>query len=59
MLANRRSAMAKAHTDLQALVLPPSLFTSVLKIDQKADSKVIETLSERLKNTNEQLSDKE
>ena len=45
VLANRRSAMAKAHTDLQALVLPPSLFTNVLKIDQNADSKVIETLS--------------
>jgi membrane protein len=59
VLANRRSAMAKAHTDLQALVLPPPLFANVLRIDPKADSKVIETLSERLRHTNEQLSSME
>jgi membrane protein len=55
VLANRRSATAKADSDLRALVLPPSLFAQILTIDRNADNKVIETLSERLKQTNEQL----
>jgi membrane protein len=56
VLSNRRSATAKADTDLTVLTLPPALFNDILKIDQNADHKVIETLSERLKHTNEQLS---
>jgi membrane protein len=55
VLANRRSATAKADSALTALVLPPSLFVQILTIDRNADNKVIETLSERLKQTNEQL----
>jgi membrane protein len=56
LLENKRSATAKAASGLSALVLPPSLFKQILTIDQNADTKVIETLSERLKHTNEQLS---
>lgn len=55
VLANRRSATAKADSALTALALPPSLFVQILTIDRNADNKVIETLSERLKQTNEQL----
>jgi membrane protein len=55
VLANRRSATAKADSVLTALVLPPSLFVQILTIDRNADNKVIETLSERLKKTNERL----
>jgi membrane protein len=55
VLASRRSATAKADFTLTALVLPPSLFVQILTIDRNAENKVIETLSERLKQTNEQL----
>jgi membrane protein len=55
VLSNKRSAAAKANSDLTALILPPRLFKQILAIDQNADNKVIETLSERLKLTNEQL----
>jgi membrane protein len=55
VLANKRSATAKADSALTALVLPSSLFEQILTIDQNADNKVIETLSERLKHTNDQL----
>ncbi|MDR2192896.1 MAG: YihY/virulence factor BrkB family protein [Treponema sp.] len=55
LLANKRSATAKAADDLTALVLPPALFQQIMTIDKNADNKVIETLSERLKHTNEQL----
>jgi membrane protein len=56
VLVNKRSATAKAASGLSALVLPSRLFKQILTIDQNADSKVIETLSERLRNTNDQLS---
>jgi YihY family inner membrane protein len=55
VLANKRSATAKAAADLTALVMPPCLFQRILTIDQNADNKVIEMLSERLKHTNDQL----
>jgi CRP-like cAMP-binding protein len=40
---------------LETLVLPPVLFERILAVDQNADSKVIETLSQRLKQTNERI----
>jgi membrane protein len=55
VLANKRSAAAKADSALTALVLPPSLFVQILTIDRNAGNKVIETLSERLKQMNEKL----
>jgi membrane protein len=55
VLANKRSAGAKAESDIETLVLPSALFENILAIDQNADNKVIETLSQRLKQTNERL----
>lgn len=55
VLANKRSATVKADAGFTALVLPPSLFKHILAIDKNADNKVIKMLSERLKHTNDQL----
>lgn len=55
VLANKRSATVKADADFTALVLPPRLFEHIMAIDKNADNKVIEMLSERLKHTNDRL----
>jgi membrane protein len=55
VLASKRSATVKADADFIALVLPPCLFEHILAIDKNSDNKVIEMLSERLKHTNDQL----
>ena len=50
-----RSATIKAHSDLRVLMIPPLLFQEVLKHSSDADQKVIEVLSERLRDVNEKL----
>jgi membrane protein len=55
VLAAGRSATIKAHADLKVLRIPFELFQEVLKSNADADRKVIENLSERLKNVNEKL----
>jgi len=50
-----RSAAIQALTDLETFCLSPELFEEVLKEDPDTDSRVIESFSERLKNTNERL----
>ncbi|MDR0563208.1 MAG: YihY/virulence factor BrkB family protein [Spirochaetaceae bacterium] len=55
LLAEGRSATIKAREELQVLVMPPDLFHEVLKNNTEADQKVIEILSQRLKDVNEKL----
>jgi hypothetical protein len=55
VLAGGRSATIKAHSDLQVLMISPLLFQDVLKYSSDADHKIIEMLSERLRDVNEKL----
>ncbi|WP_461257643.1 cyclic nucleotide-binding domain-containing protein, partial [Treponema sp. R80B11-R83G3] len=55
LLSGGRSATIKAHSDLQVLMIPFLLFQDVLKYSSDADQKVIEMLSERLRDVNEKL----
>jgi membrane protein len=55
ILDERRSATLKAHTDMETLVLSPLLFEEVLRNDPDIDKRVINTFSDRLKETNKKL----
>ena len=50
-----RAASIKAETDLEVLVIPPDLFSTILQIDPDTDQNLIITLSERLKLVNQQI----
>jgi membrane protein len=54
VLSQGRSATIIAESDVVVMALPPAVFSRILKIDQDTDGKVIRTLSERLKNADEQ-----
>jgi CRP-like cAMP-binding protein len=56
ILGEQRSATMKAHTDLDTLVLSPSLFEEVLHSDPDIDKRVINTFSRRLKDSNKKIS---
>jgi membrane protein len=55
LLSEARNATVKALTDTAAVVLPPALFAEVLASDTNMDRAVIESLSKRLKYTNEKF----
>jgi membrane protein len=56
VLGESRSATLKAHTDMETLVLSPLLFEEVLRNDPDIDKRIINTFSDRLKETNKKLS---
>ena len=53
--SDSRTASVKAETDLSVLVLPPELFSSILKHDPDTDKSIIKALSERLMSVNQQI----
>ncbi|MDR0444399.1 MAG: YihY/virulence factor BrkB family protein [Treponema sp.] len=55
LLSEQRSATVSAKTDISALALPPSLFEEILNNDTGIDRAIIEYMSRKLKNTNEQV----
>ena len=55
LLSEDRTATAKAKTEVTALVLPPPLFDEMLKYDTSMDRTIMELMSQRLKERNEQL----
>ncbi|MDL2228753.1 YihY/virulence factor BrkB family protein [Treponema sp. OttesenSCG-928-L16] len=55
LLSVERSATVKAKKKLTVMVLPPELFGEVLKTDPDTDRQIIETLSKRLKKTNDEF----
>ncbi|GHV81870.1 hypothetical protein AGMMS49991_04280 [Spirochaetia bacterium] len=55
MLDRGRSATVRANMDMAVLMLSSEFFEAVLKIDAAADRQVIESLSQRLKYTNEKF----
>jgi membrane protein len=50
-----RSAAVRAKTNMTAIALPPELFEKILKYDPETGRAVIEILSQRLKNADEQF----
>ncbi|MDR3201003.1 MAG: YihY/virulence factor BrkB family protein [Spirochaetales bacterium] len=59
LLSEARTATIKALKDTAALVLPPALFAEVLASDTNMDRAIIESLSKRLKSTNEKFRPRE
>jgi len=57
LLSENRTATVKAATDVSVLVLPPELFEGILECDPSLDRAIIEMLSERLKRSNEKISE--
>nr|AGS52156.1 ribonuclease BN-like family protein [uncultured bacterium contig00049] len=55
LLSEGRTATVKANTDVAAFALPLSLFDAILKNDNKLDRVLIEDISRRLKERNEQI----
>jgi membrane protein len=55
LLSEARTATAIAKTDVSALALPPAVFDEILKYDTSLDRTIIENMSQRLKNSNEQI----
>ena len=55
LLSENRTATAKAKTAVTALVLPPPLFDEMLKYDTSMDRTIMELMSQRLKERNEQI----
>jgi len=55
LLSENRTATVKAKTAVTALVLPPPLFDEMLKYDTSMDRTIMEHMSQRLKERNEQL----
>ena len=55
LLSEKRTATAKAKTEVTALVLPPFLFDEMLKYDTSMDRTIMELMSQRLKTRNEQF----
>jgi len=55
LLSEERSATIRAKTDVSVLMLPPSLFETILKHDKNLDRDIIEHMSRRIKSTNEHL----
>jgi membrane protein len=55
LLAEARTAEARAETNAVVLALPPELFNQVLVADPETARRVVEALSSRLKQTNERL----
>ena len=55
LLSENRSATIRAKTDITALALPPWIFDTILKYDADLDRSIIEYLSRRIKDRNEQI----
>jgi len=55
LLSEERSATIKAKTNVSVLMLPPSLFETILKHDKNLDRDIIEHMSRRIKSANERL----
>jgi membrane protein len=55
LLSEGRTATVIAKTDVSALALPPPVFDEILKYDTSLDRTIIENMSKRLKNSNEQI----
>ena len=55
MLSEDRSATIRAKTDISALALPPLIFDDILRFDNSLDRTIIEHLSRRIKNVNNQI----
>ena len=55
LLSEERSATIRAKTAASVLALPPQIFDEVLKYDASLDRAIIEHLSRRLKNSNDQI----
>jgi membrane protein len=55
LLSEKRTAGIMAETDLSVIELSPEIFSAILKTDPETDSKLIKTLSERLRNTDQQI----
>jgi membrane protein len=57
LLSEDRSATVRAETPVSVLALPPALFDDVLAYDPGLDRIILEQLSQRLKQSNEKLSE--
>ena len=55
LLSEDRTATVRAKTDVSVFVLPPVLFDAVLQHDKSLDRDIIEHITRRLKNANEQI----
>jgi len=55
LLSEDRTATVRAKTDVSVLMLPPVLFDAILKHDKSLDRDIIEHITRRLKNANEQI----
>ena len=55
LLSEERSATIRAKTDISALMLPPSLFETILDYDKTLDRDIIEHMSRRIKSTNDYI----
>jgi membrane protein len=55
LLSEERSAVVTAETDLSVIALTPEIFNSILKTDPETDRRLIKILSERLRNSDQQI----
>ena len=55
LLSENRAATIKALANCTVFSLPPSLFETIIKNDTNLDIEIIEHMSRRLKNTNQQI----
>ena len=55
LLSEDRTATVRAKTDVSVFILPPVLFDAILKHDKSLDRDIIQHITYRLKNANEQI----
>jgi membrane protein len=55
LAAKKRTATIRANTDITVIAFPPEIFDQILRVDPVADIDLVETLSLRLKLTNERF----